>query len=75
MIKTITFGYLPKKWKRLIRVPFIFWVGFLGYLFIMHTIYDNKNNVRDMLYVLLISVGVFFTISYILEPFVVKDKD
>ena len=73
MIQTFTFGYLPTKWKRLIRTPFTFWIGLLSFIII-----DNgwsSANEEIIFKALLPSLGVFFTISYILKPFVVKDKD
>ena len=66
MIQTFTFGYLPKKWKRLIRVSsLILWIIYLFWL----NGFDDLEEPIAWLPLILIPI-----ISWTLKPFVVKDK-
>lgn len=80
MIQTLTFGYLPNKWKRLIRTTFLFY-----YLFCLNILSsDGHYNFSDHslenigsweINFLVINFLLFFILSYILKPFVIKEKD
>ena len=76
MIQTFTFGYLPKKWKRLIRVSsLILWIIYLFCLDpfygggILDLLFDDLEEPIAWLPLILIPI-----ISWTLKPFVVKDK-
>ena len=76
MIQTLTFGYLPKKWKRLIRTPFIFWLCFLFSAIISRNGHWGISIDDELLLIVLLpSLAIFFAISYILKPFIIKDED
>ena len=67
MIQTFTFGYLPKKWKRLIRASSLtLWII---YLFCLDPFYGGLEEPIAWLPLILIPI-----ISWTLKPFVVKDK-
>jgi len=79
MIQTLTFGYLPKKWKRLIRTIF-----FLGYTFHLWLIYweffrSGFSDASVLWYVVLILLIapflILFLLSWLIQPFVIKDED
>ena len=75
MIQTFTFGYLPKKWKRLIRASSLtLWII---YLFCLDPFYGG--GILDLLFDVGESIGwlpliLIPIISWTLKPFVVKDK-
>ena len=75
MIKTITFGYLPKKWKRLIRTIYLFsyLIGLISsvvqYTFMLNYKYFNDTEGNFLIFFFFF----FFISSYILKPFVTKD--
>ncbi len=64
MLNTFFFGYLAKKWKRLIRV-----LSFLGLAFFqLSEIIDAPAVLVVLLYVNLVSL-----ISWVLKPFITND--
>tara|TARA_X000000950_G_C13752708_1_gene593346 strand:- start:104 stop:625 length:522 start_codon:yes stop_codon:yes gene_type:complete len=64
--KTIFFGYLVEKWRRLTRVSVIILILYLYYV----NFYEQFYN---MLYGFLFYIGVYF-ISWLFEPFFKKTK-
>ena len=72
ILSTLTFGYLPKKWKRLIRILFAYWIGFILYQIIKHS---PEYVMHGILTFLIPSFVVFFTVGYLLKPFVIKQED
>jgi len=75
MIQTFTFGYLPKKWKRLIRaLSLALWII---YLFCLDPFYGG--NILDILFDYVVPMAwvpliLIPIISWILKPFAVKDE-
>ena len=65
--KTIFFGYLVEKWRRLIRVSVIILILYLYFVYF----YDQFSN--NELYGFLFCIGVYF-ISWLFEPFFKKTK-
>ena len=81
MISKFFFGYLPLKWRRLIRaslflgtILIILW-GYFGYEYGYHPYlaFENEPHPHTFEYLAWIYVSVPF-LSYILEPFVKSEK-
>ena len=70
-MNTFFFGYLSLKWRRLIRVVLLFVTVFWIYL----ALFEN-NNTLDTHPLLAISIPFLSIalISWLVKPFVVKDK-
>lgn len=65
--KTIFFGYLVEKWRRLIRVSVIILILYLYFIDFYEQFYNKE------LYGFLSYIGVYF-ISWLFEPFFKKTK-
>ena len=65
--KTIFFGYLVEKWRRLIRVSVIILILYLYFVYFYEQFSNNE------LYGFLFCIGVYF-ISWLFEPFFKKTK-
>lgn len=65
--KTIFFGYLVEKWRRLIRVSVVALILYLYYIDFYEQFYNEE------LYGFLFYIGVYF-ISWLFEPFFKKTK-
>ena len=66
--KTIFFGYLVEKWRRLIRVSVVALILYLYFIDFYGQFYSE-----DILYNFLFYMGVYFT-SWLFEPFFKKTK-
>ena len=66
--KTIFFGYLVEKWRRLIRVSVVALILYLYFIDFYGQFYS-----KDILYNFLFYMGVYFT-SWLFEPFFKKTK-
>lgn len=73
MLNTFFFGYLSLKWKRLVRtlilIPII--IGIIGFTYFK--VKGLTRSVEWISWTLIIIVSTII-ISYVLKPFVVKEK-
>lgn len=81
MLNTFFFGYLAKKWKRLIRV-----LSFLGLAFLLLAVTASSDGfgsevypfgytieTEEYLVVVLLYVNLVSLISWVLKPFITND--
>jgi hypothetical protein len=75
LLDTFFFGYLPLKWRRLLRIISVLY--FLVLLLIVLEMY-SASSVREYLISLLISsfwiIPSIILVSWALKPFVTKDQ-
>ena len=74
MLNTFFFGYLAKKWKRLIRV-----LSFLGLAFLLLAVANvgflawDGVDPEGYLVIVLLYVNLVSLISWVLKPFITND--
>ena len=77
MLNTFFFGYLPMKWKRLTRVLSVFFILFFPTIFVfwLDLTIDLRTQDKEAYTLALypFSIVLIGLISWVLQPFVVKD--
>ena len=67
------FGYLPLKWRRLVRTIFVLIISIVFFLVLAMCISSGtKNESLISVFLLLLSIALPILISYLVEPFVRK---
>lgn len=70
LLKTLFFGYLPLGWKRLFRVATFSWVAF----FVFNLIVTYPYNIDDIIFGIILGIGVSMILSYVISGFIKQKK-